>query len=327
MRCPLTGDISCGKEIEPEVDQYFLAYPYKPQYEDLEETVTSTLAQFRYTSYKATDEIDPKHILCKICKKMQESTFGIFEVSERNPNVMFELGTMYGLGKPVLLLRRSDSKRVISDLGGVEYIVYDNYKQLSQNLLKAEPALRRYAEDLVKTMPLPSPEPEPEVPQREPLRIYLQQRKRGGVLKGITQKVRTGCGALYVTLNSDEFGLCEILLQMGKSGGCAASTMESIARTVSLSLRSGVDPKKVAEELRGIRCPSPLLGKGGITLSCSDGLAKVLKGFESLETKKSEQDVFDQSAVVVGVCPDCGAALRKEEDVVVCRTCGYSESK
>jgi ribonucleoside-diphosphate reductase alpha chain len=35
--------------------------------------------------------------------------------------------------------------------------------------------------------------------------------------------------------------------------------------------------------------------------------------------------IEDKLGTVVGVCPDCGAALRHEEGCVVCRSCGYSK--
>jgi len=161
-------------------------------------------------------------------------------------------------------------------------------------------------------------------------------RPRPVVTNGTTTKVTTGCGNLYITINVDDRNLpFEVFIQMGKAGGCAASQLEAIGRLVSLALRSGVENSKIVEQLRGIRCPSPSWEKSGRIFSCSDAIARVLElrlgngkmhhQEEALEKHSPHTMIEDKLGTVVGVCPDCGAALRHEEGCVVCRSCGYSK--
>jgi len=163
---------------------------------------------------------------------------------------------------------------------------------------------------------------------------------RPEVILGTTTKVGTGCGNLYITVNQDEEGnFFEVFTQMGKAGGCAASQLEAVGRLVSLALRGGIDVKVIVEQLKGIRCPSPSWDKGKKIFSCADAIARVLEKRttdqkEIVEvgvvfSQKREKVVVDaknkRSNNVVGVCPDCGFALRHQEGCLVCDGCGYSK--
>lgn len=171
---------------------------------------------------------------------------------------------------------------------------------------------------------------------------YKKPRPRPSVTKGMTVRSPTGCGNLYVTINEDKKGLCEVFAQMGKGGGCAASQAEAVGRLISLALRSGIDVESIMEELKGIRCPSPLLGKGGVVLSCPDAIAKAIDNHvkEDQSTKDLEDMVDDTLTLdqyvetakkdqnnIVGVCPDCGNALIHEGGCMVCidRSCGFTK--
>jgi ribonucleoside-diphosphate reductase alpha chain len=171
-------------------------------------------------------------------------------------------------------------------------------------------------------------------------------RPRPEVITGTTTKVTTGCGNLYVTINRDEEGRpFELFTQMGKAGGCAASQLEAIGRLVSLSFRAGVEVKSIIEQLRNIRCPSPSWEKGQRIFSCADAIARVIEKrlvsdqlatFTVEPLKVAMKHASGDEAVdtdtdlnfhgdIVGVCPDCGGALRHEEGCVKCQGCGYSK--
>lgn len=148
-------------------------------------------------------------------------------------------------------------------------------------------------------------------------REEVTPRQRPVVTRGVTKRIGTGCGKLYVTVNYDEEGICEVFAQIGKSGGCAASQIEGIARLISLALRSKVNVDAIVKQIKGIRCPAPLWAKGGMILSCTDAIAKILEDHADGEGQKIKN--------IVGSCPDCGGSVEHMEGCEVCRLCGYTK--
>jgi ribonucleoside-diphosphate reductase alpha chain len=181
----------------------------------------------------------------------------------------------------------------------------------------------------------------------ERLAVISYPKPRPEVIMGTTTKVSTGCGNLYITINQGEDGgFFEVFTQMGKAGGCAASQLEAVGRLISLALRGGVDIKVVIEQLKGIRCPSPSWANGKKIFSCADAIARVLEKRASDQremvkakievpaqvTATEEVKLIKESVLagsdlnnIVGVCPDCGFALRHQEGCLVCDACGYSK--
>ncbi len=157
----------------------------------------------------------------------------------------------------------------------------------------------------------------------------IEPRPRPSITVGRTEKIQTGCGNLYVTVNWDEDGMCEVFTQMGKSGGCAASQSEALSRMISVSLRAGVDPEAITKHLRGIRCPSPCWAEGGKVLSCADAVGIVMEHAVSfIETGEATRGVskhVDALDNLSGACPECGGSLEHESGCAVCRSCGYSK--
>jgi len=163
----------------------------------------------------------------------------------------------------------------------------------------------------------------------------IQPRPRPKLTHGSTEKLTTGCGNLYITINEDDEGLCEVFTTIGKSGGCTGSQSEATSRMITLALRSGVDPKSVVEQLKGIRCPMPSWDRGAVTLSCADAIGKAMERYLSSNGKNGD----DRAAVATKPrlakaniastgynpeCPECGSMLELSEGCMVCRACGYS---
>ncbi|MDD5560964.1 MAG: vitamin B12-dependent ribonucleotide reductase [Candidatus Omnitrophica bacterium] len=188
------------------------------------------------------------------------------------------------------------------------------------------------------------PKEKQDVKAEQELKKEIAPRPRPEVIIGTTTKVATGCGNLYVTINVDEDGKpFELFTQMGKAGGCAASQLEATGRLVSLAFRAGIEVKSIIEQLRNIRCPSPSWEKGQRIFSCADAIARVVERrlvnvqaasvaseAITIPMKHSHDDQLlgsdlDDKGNIVGVCPDCGGALRHEEGCVKCHACGYSK--
>ncbi len=104
---------------------------------------------------------------------------------------------------------------------------------------------------------------------------HIEPRPRPAVTRGFTERMRIGCGSLYITTNYDENGVCEIFTSTGKAGGCPSQS-EATARLVSVALRSGLSVSEIYDQLKGIRCPSTIRQQGMDCTSCPDAIARVL---------------------------------------------------
>jgi ribonucleoside-diphosphate reductase alpha chain len=153
----------------------------------------------------------------------------------------------------------------------------------------------------------------------------LTPRKRSKITNGITERVTTGCGYMYVTVNSDERGICEVFSTLGKAGGCASAQLEATCRLISLALRSGVDVASVVRQLRGIRCPSIAWEEGKSILSCADAIASVLEKHIGGGDNKPKLEDYGLAKNLAGQCPDCGNLLVYQEGCFICPSCGYTK--
>jgi ribonucleoside-diphosphate reductase alpha chain len=144
--------------------------------------------------------------------------------------------------------------------------------------------------------------------------------ERPSSLSGITDKIKTGYGNLYVTINTLDGKPFEVFAQIGKSGYSTMADTEAICRLISLALRSGISIEQVIEQLIGIGGASPIYQEGGLVMSIPDAIAKVLnKHFGKNKGKNSYKDLYME------YCPDCGAKLEHDSGCLVCRVCGFSK--
>ncbi len=156
--------------------------------------------------------------------------------------------------------------------------------------------------------------------------MKLAPRQRPKVTRGITERVTTGCGYIYVTVNFDDKGICEVFSSLGKAGGCASAQLEAISRLISLIFRSGIDIGSVVKQLRAIRCPSVSWENGRAILSCADAIGSVLEKYVPQETEQTMVHHAENSNIsFTGLCPDCGNLLVYQEGCHICPSCGYTK--
>ncbi len=139
---------------------------------------------------------------------------------------------------------------------------------------------------------------------------------RPTVLGGITEKIQTGYGNLYVTVNVKDGRPFEMFAQIGKSGYTTMADTEAICRMVSLALRAGVDVSQVIRQLRGIGGSSQIYSNGAKISSIPDAIAQVLHRHFGSGEATSEN--------VSEICPDCSGAMKFDSGCFVCDFCGYS---
>jgi len=189
--------------------------------------------------------------------------------------------------------------------------------------------------------------------------MKIEPRPRPNITTGFTEKVKIGCGNLYITVNYDDKGICEVFTNTGRAGGCPSQS-EATARLVSIALRSGINAKTIVEQLKGIRCPSTIRQKGLQVLSCPDAIgrliekvAKIQNGEDDDITKETAStDIMNiprptakcdvslcSTCTMVDTCnnpdrlnaensnncPECGMPVELESGCVICRNCGYSK--
>lgn len=156
-------------------------------------------------------------------------------------------------------------------------------------------------------------------------------RQRPDVCNGFTERAKIGCGNLYITVNYDDDGICEVFTNTGKAGGCPSQS-EATARLISVAMRSGIDANTIIDQLKGIRCPSTIRQPGMKVTSCPDAIAKVIQSVIKFRNNGVSDDSIRIESIDTGnivssnkYCPECRSVLEHEGGCVTCRNCGFSK--
>lgn len=146
-------------------------------------------------------------------------------------------------------------------------------------------------------------------------------RKRPDLVNGFTQKVQTGLGVMYLTVNEVDGEPFEVFATIGKSGRSITAKAEAIGRLVSLALRSGVSVRDIVAQIKGIGGEHPVFRGKGLLLSIPDAIAWVLER----RYLKDQQIVTDSyNDLERQRCPECEEELVFQEGCHICPSCGYT---
>ncbi|MEC7849213.1 MAG: adenosylcobalamin-dependent ribonucleoside-diphosphate reductase [Candidatus Neomarinimicrobiota bacterium] len=141
--------------------------------------------------------------------------------------------------------------------------------------------------------------------------------------QGLTRRIKTGEGTLYITINEDEQGLCEVFTTIGKAGGNAAAQSEAISRLISLALRSGINPQSIVRQLKGISGPNPTWEDGRLILSTPDAIGKALDDY--LHEKNQHSDEEQDGKLLITMEPDKSNKIKAATDIaakmMMCKNC------
>ncbi|NLY53626.1 MAG: vitamin B12-dependent ribonucleotide reductase [Firmicutes bacterium] len=149
----------------------------------------------------------------------------------------------------------------------------------------------------------------------------VKPRVRPDETHGITKKYKIGgCGKLYVTVNSDEYGLCEVFTNTGEEG--CSSLSDAVSRLISLALRSGVEVSAILDQIKGIRCVACIVDPETWVLSCPDAIGKTIEKYVNGTVKFDLNVARGPNALLL--CPECGGLLVPQDGCATCANCGFS---
>ncbi len=162
------------------------------------------------------------------------------------------------------------------------------------------------------------------------VQIKIAPRERPNAMNGVTYKMNTAYGNLYVTVNEDEHGPFEVFAQMGKAGGFFSAQTEAITRLISLSLRSNIAIEEIIAQLKGIRGPDVSFSEEGMVFSLPDAVAKVLEKHIKRGVKQLAMDLPQNNSLLAKTSESVQLTQMEtvvEEKIAVNGTMAYKTSQ
>ncbi|MEE8442365.1 MAG: adenosylcobalamin-dependent ribonucleoside-diphosphate reductase [Dehalococcoidia bacterium] len=172
--------------------------------------------------------------------------------------------------------------------------------------------------------------------------VLEKPRERPTEMHGVTERIRTGHGNTFITINFDQDNHpFEVFTTLGRAGSCDSANLEAISRLASLSLRSGILVDQVIDQLQGITC-HPVWDQGVQVRSAPDAVALALKK-HAMPTGTGAVELHEAYGAQLGLplpgngngngngssargsCPECGGPVAFQEGCVTCQACAWNQ--
>ena len=167
--------------------------------------------------------------------------------------------------------------------------------------------------------------------------------KRGDLLNkdnliGVKRTLVVGCGRLHCSafFDSETGEFVELFLGKGSQGGCL-STLNGLARLVSLSARAGAKLEDIIGQLKSANaCPSYAVrsatkkdtSKGSCCPSAiANALMEMSKQIKEMKNIKVDDKIKPISVETSSknLCPICSSKLEHTNGCIECKNCGWSK--
>lgn len=144
---------------EPRTNFVFMAYPFAPpiSQDDYNAVVRELQSEYALRLWYFLDEVTTQELMRKIWRAILRADLCIFDISNGNPNVAFELGLAAAVGKPCITLLKTGEGNPLgaADLGYSERAEYNSRESLKaklKQLLNAKSSALRLFKDISYAM-------------------------------------------------------------------------------------------------------------------------------------------------------------------------------
>jgi ribonucleoside-diphosphate reductase alpha chain len=99
--------------------------------------------------------------------------------------------------------------------------------------------------------------------------MNIEIQPRPPVLPSSTIRLETDyCGKIYMHCTYNDQRLFEVFVNLGKAGACQQCLLRGIGILISMLLRAGIQPEKIADNLSTLNCGMPTVRDGKTYNSC-----------------------------------------------------------